>query len=101
MKPEETPEEAVFRAVKEELGRDGVRILPGSYRMKVEERDSKSYPGLPARYVLHSVDATVEGLPEGEFSTDEADEYDGEDLKEAVSVRRHHWKWVSIDSIKS
>ncbi|KAH7543725.1 hypothetical protein JRO89_XS15G0006800 [Xanthoceras sorbifolium] len=104
MKPDETPEEAVFRAVKEELGSivsvggDVVRIVPGSYRKKLEDRDSASYPGLPARYVLHSVDALVEGLPEGEFCTEEAEEYSD---SKAVCVLRHHWKWVSPDSIKS
>ncbi|KAK1571498.1 hypothetical protein Q3G72_021544 [Acer saccharum] len=107
MKPDETPEEAVFRAVKEELGSivsgDVVRIVPGSYLKKVEERDSKSYPGLPARYVLHSVDALVDGLPEEEFCTEEAEEYlDSKvEVDKAVCVRKHHWKWVSPDSIKS
>ncbi|XP_057951283.1 uncharacterized protein LOC131146037 [Malania oleifera] len=111
MKPGETPESAVVRAVKEELGsiingsfEDGniVRIVPGSYQKKVEERVSVSYPGLPARYVLHSVDAWVDGLPEGEeFCTEEEGEYeDCEETriaKEAVSVRRHYWKWVDSD----
>ncbi|KAE8710733.1 caffeic acid 3-O-methyltransferase 1-like isoform 1 [Hibiscus syriacus] len=71
MKPHETTEEAVVRAVKEELGSvvdsGVVRIVPGSYRKKLEERNSVSYPGLPARYVLHSVDAWVEGFPEEDF----------------------------------
>lgn len=114
MKPDETVESAVVRAVKEELGSiigndidySGiVKILPNSYRKKVEERVSVSYPGLPACYVLHSVDALVEGLPEGEFCTEEGEgeEYgdcDGKELAEgAVSCRKHYWKWVDSDLV--
>ncbi|OWM79684.1 uncharacterized protein LOC116205054 [Punica granatum] len=111
MKPDETPEEAVFRAVKEELGsiipspaEEIVRIVPGSYKKNVEERNSASYPGLPARYILHSVDAIVEGLPEDQFCTEEAEEYEHCDeigmgiADQAVSVKRHHWKWVNAES---
>ncbi|KAE8721659.1 hypothetical protein F3Y22_tig00015426pilonHSYRG00075 [Hibiscus syriacus] len=82
-----------------------VRIAPGSYRKKLEERNSVSYPGLPARYVLHSVDAWVEGLPEGDFVTEEKEEYEDFDgakgLEKALSVRKHYWKWVSSDSLSS
>ncbi|GLT48317.1 hypothetical protein SLA2020_219490 [Shorea laevis] len=111
VKPGENPEEAAIRAVKEELGSiigggfgDGgvVKIVPGSYQKKVEERNSVSYPGLPACYVLHSLDAWVEGLPEGEFCSEEEQEYEDADgsraLEKAVSVRKHYWKWVSPDS---
>ncbi|XP_018514978.1 uncharacterized protein LOC103874317 [Brassica rapa] len=116
MKPDETPDEAVFRAVREELGSifDGgeddvvgrVKILPGSYSRRVEEKNSMSYPGLPARYALHSVDATVEGLPEEDFCTEE-NECDGESVEEtraagkAVTVKRHHWKWFSPGSVRA
>ncbi|OVA04686.1 hypothetical protein BVC80_1719g12 [Macleaya cordata] len=83
MKPNETVEDAVVRAVKEELGsiirvssieNDVSRIVnikTGSYQKKVEEWVSVSYPGLPACYVLHSVDASVEGLPDEEFCTED------------------------------
>ncbi|RID43726.1 hypothetical protein BRARA_I00570 [Brassica rapa] len=111
MKPEETPDEAVFRAIKEELGSifngendvgERIKILPGTYSRRVEERNSLSYPGLPARYALHSVDATVRGLPEEDFCTEEK-EYGGESKEDseetravgkAVTVKRHYWKWV-------
>ncbi|CAL9106475.1 unnamed protein product [Musa textilis] len=94
MMPGEPVEEAVARAVREELGKDVVKIVPGSYNMRVEERTSASYPGLPARYVLHSVDAEVEGLPEErEFSTEENGE-GTEAMEKAIFVRRHFWKWV-------
>ncbi|CAI9086986.1 OLC1v1020934C1 [Oldenlandia corymbosa var. corymbosa] len=106
MKPGESVEAAAFRAVKEELGSvlpegldgDIVKIVPNSYSKKVEERASASYPGLPARYVLHTVDAVVEGLPHGEFCTEELEEYDDSDEKRAahgaVSCKKHYWKWV-------
>ncbi|GAV73262.1 hypothetical protein CFOL_v3_16748 [Cephalotus follicularis] len=107
MKPNESPEEAVVRAVKEELGSimqlEGgslpvVRIVAGSYEKKLEERNSVSYPGLPARYVLHSLDAFVEGLPDDDFCTEETEDYgDSHEYmaaNKAVSVKRHYWKWV-------
>lgn len=113
MRPNETPESAAHRAVKEELGQiikeeneSVVKIIPGSYRKTVEERNSASYPGLPACYVLHSVDMVVEGLPEEEFCTEEDGEYhDCEENRravagKAVSVKKHYWEWVSADSIK-
>ncbi|XP_030513864.1 uncharacterized protein LOC115727737 [Rhodamnia argentea] len=115
MKPSETPEMAVIRAVREELGSviraevgsigDAVRIVPGSYKMKVEEKNSVSYPGLPACYMFHSFEAEVEGLPEdAEFCTEEEEEYDVSGgagaANRAISVKRHYWKWVSADSIE-
>ncbi|KAH1107458.1 hypothetical protein J1N35_011226 [Gossypium stocksii] len=95
MKPHETTENAVARAVKEKLGSSKVvRIVLGSYRKKLEERNSVSYPGLPARYVLHSVEAWVEGLLEEDFVTVEKEEYESVDgtrgLEKAVSVRKHY-----------
>lgn len=129
MKPGESVEAAVHRAVKEELGlgleslvkigtlgsvdhdsgnsisgiHGTVRILPGSYAKTVEERASASYPGLPARYLLHTVVAEVEGLPEGEFCTEELNEYGDLDEKGvadcAVSCKKHFWKWIDSDSV--
>lgn len=117
MKPGETVDSAVIRAVKEELGSiingffgnsdsndDAIlRIVPNSYTKKVEERVSVSYPGLPACYVLHTVDALVDGLPEGEFCTEEGEEYEESDEKKladgAVSCKKHYWKWVDFDSV--
>ncbi|CAI0559679.1 unnamed protein product [Linum tenue] len=103
MKPDESPDSAVLRAIREELGSIAggeVRIVSGSYREKVEERCSASYPGLPARYMLYSVDAIVDGLPDDDFVTEEGDEYgDSEDKKvadQAVTVRKHFWKWKRI-----
>lgn len=117
LKSGEDIESAVKRAIKEELGSvifkgeddkdvnldEIVSILPNSYDKKVEERFSLSYPGLPACYVLHTMDAIVEGLPEDEFVTEEGTEYgecDDEEVKnEAVSVKKHFWRWVPADSL--
>lgn len=120
MKPGESVEDAVYRAVKEELGSiikpkvesfenfnvggsDIVKMIPGSYTKKVEERSSESYPGLPACYILHTVDAVVEGLPDIEFCTEEIDEYEnlnGRTVADgAVSCRKHFWKWVDSHSL--
>lgn len=117
MKPGEDPESATMRAIKEELGSvvlgseadsdicEIVMIDPNSYSMKVEERNSDSYPGLPGCYVLHTLKATVEGLPEGDFCTFEVDEYEHLDgmcvADKAVSVKKHYWTWVSADSMES
>lgn len=109
MKPGETLEAAVARAVREELGSvigdgDGVvRIVPDSYVKKVEERVSVSYPGLPARYVLHSVDAVVDGLPDGDFCTEERAEYEdtGENrvADAAISCKKHYWRWMDANAV--
>ncbi|KAF5185184.1 Ring-h2 zinc finger protein [Thalictrum thalictroides] len=112
MKPGENVESAVIRAVKEELGSiiNGdigsiVRIVPGSYEKKVEEKESSvSYPGLPVCYVLHSVEACVDGLPDEDFSTEEEGEYEEcseVNLKvadKAVFVKKHFWKWVGASN---
>ncbi|KAK9050474.1 hypothetical protein SSX86_030556 [Deinandra increscens subsp. villosa] len=109
MKPGETVEEAVLRAVKEELGsilREDdvtVEIVPDSYSSRVEEKVSVSYPGLPGCYILHTLDARVNGLPDSEFCTEE--DQSGEVLdesEEAVLCKRHYWKWVdSYNTVSS
>jgi ADP-ribose pyrophosphatase YjhB (NUDIX family) len=99
MRPGESPEAAAARAVREELGAlAAVRVLGAAADARVEERDSASYPGLPARYVLHAVRAeVVGGVPEdGAFETEEAGE-DAEADAGAVTVKRHFWEWVHDD----
>ncbi|XP_058786674.1 uncharacterized protein LOC131661232 [Vicia villosa] len=110
MKPNEVPESTALREIREELGSmlvvgsNAVTIDRNSYEMRVEERDSETYPGLLGCYVFHTFYATVEGLPEGDFCSHEVDEYaDSDDKKvahKAVSVKKHYWKWVSADSIQ-
>ncbi|KVH87686.1 uncharacterized protein LOC112503189 [Cynara cardunculus var. scolymus] len=112
MKPGETVEEAVARAVKEELGSiitasclhdDILKIIPDSYSSKVEEKVSVSYPGLPACYVLHTVDAMVDGLPDSGFCTIEDEKKqlldDKEEAEGAVSCTKHYWKWVDSNTV--
>ncbi|XP_061342054.1 uncharacterized protein LOC133288343, partial [Gastrolobium bilobum] len=119
MKPNEDPESAAVRGIREELGSviggvgsepetgfevgDIVTIDPNSYEMRVDERNSDSYPGLPGYYVMHTLNATVEGLPDGDFCTYEVDEYGDFDEKnvadQALSVKKHYWSWVGADSV--
>ncbi|KAJ0480447.1 hypothetical protein HanPSC8_Chr13g0558631 [Helianthus annuus] len=44
----------------------------------------------------------VDGLPKGEFWTEEGDEYEGlglgERCKLAVCCKKHYWKWVDEGS---
>lgn len=100
MRPGESPEAAAARAVTEELGeRARVRIVGEEGAPRVEERESVSYPGLPARYVLHAVDAeVVGGVPEdGAFETEETGEDHGDAGAGAITVKRHYWEWVDDD----
>jgi len=99
MRPGESPEAAAARAVREELGA-GARVrIGGAREARVEERESASYPGLPARYVLHAVDAELlGGVPEdGAFETEETGEDDGDAGAGAITVKRHYWEWVDGD----
>ncbi|KAJ9504760.1 hypothetical protein QJQ45_023741 [Haematococcus lacustris] len=71
---DESWQEAVPRAVQEELGSalpEGyqVSLVEGSYRELQEVSSSMSYPGLPTKYTFHRVDASVTGLPAGPFET--------------------------------
>ena len=55
-----------------------------SFSEQVEEKDSQSYPGLRSRYVCKRVAARVEGLPRGDFVTDE---------RRGDGTLRHCWEW--------
>ncbi|KAL3677800.1 hypothetical protein R1sor_020756 [Riccia sorocarpa] len=112
MRPGEHVEEACLRGIYEELGcqmgaRERVVIVPESYRREEEERESFSYPGLPTRYVIHTMVAHVEQLPSTEFSTEEDESGHGTAFVQVsnesrglgsevapVGVKRHFWKWV-------
>ncbi|KAH7440626.1 hypothetical protein KP509_03G002400 [Ceratopteris richardii] len=114
MRPGENVEEACFRGILEELGehlgaRNRVRILLGSYKRELEERESLSYPGLLTCYVIHSVDAVIEDLPETGFYTVENELMShsattvesGSEIfssRAAVGVRKHFWRWVPQSS---
>lgn len=107
MRPGENVEEACCRGIFEELGaKNRVRIISGSYLKKQEERESLSYPGLLTSYVIHSVEAIVEDLPETGFCTVE-DEHNimntgvhahkgaGVSCSGVVTgVKKHFWQWI-------
>ncbi len=86
----ETPEDAVFRCLREELGvaPDQVSSLSKSGQKQIK-RDSPSYPGLVTRYEFIIFDTAVSGLPLEDFWH--------ENTADATidPVRRHHWAWVS------
>ena len=75
MLPLEQPLDAARRGVLEELGpllkgdQNHVTLDPASLESWVEIQDSRSYPSLPTRYLLHSVSAVVSGVPAGPFTT--------------------------------
>ncbi|KAH1064543.1 hypothetical protein J1N35_029530 [Gossypium stocksii] len=106
MRAGESPEVAAHRAIQEELAsvlkvddvKEKVRIVEGTCKRKVYETQSRAYPGLRSRCVMHTVDAYVEGLPERNFST-EAEEFGdcNDELKgaaeKALRVKRNFWVW--------
>lgn len=89
MQPGESYLEAALRCLREELGvkRSDVTLLHDTYRRKQRDAPSPSYPGLHTRYTFHQVEAEVEGLPEGAFSTHERAGERGD------PVETHHWTW--------
>lgn len=116
MRPGENVEDACFRGIFEELGcqlgaKNRVKILSDSYRRQEEERESLSYPGLLTSYVIHSIEATIDNLPEIEFCTVENEisgascskkGYAGPSVARdskascfAGGVKKHFWRWVS------
>lgn len=122
MRPGENVENACRRGLYEELGpemgaRDRVDMILETYRREEQERDSFSYPGLLTRYVLHSMVASVRGLPSSDFCTVENEGHTGNNGStngatngaangaaattngthngHALGVRKHFWKWVT------
>ncbi|XVE68654.1 hypothetical protein DITRI_Ditri09bG0086100 [Diplodiscus trichospermus] len=110
MKTGESPEDAAHRAIKEEFGsllqvddvKKVVQIVPGTYKKEENKMMSWSYPGLKSTYVMHTVNAYVEGLPQGKFSTETEEFGDcGDQLKDVVEkalrVKRRSWIWRSVE----
>lgn len=91
MMPNEPWREAVYRGIREELlnplnltDSDLITIYDTTYTFTEERKESQSYPGLQTRYRCHKVNATVKGLPQGDFETIE-DRDDGSMV--------HYWQW--------
>ena len=89
MKPGEEIRQVALRCLEEELdvSRERVRLKAQRYRPEQREAASASYPGLLTRYIFHYVEAEVEGLPNGDFSTLEKAGGPGD------PVHRHYWRW--------
>ena len=89
MKPGESAVAAALRCMVEELRVDArdVSVAAEPVSMTVEEVESPSYPGLPTRYLLHTVAASVPGLPATRFTTEEAPGAGD------AAVRTHYWEW--------
>jgi len=89
MYPQEHYADAAMRCLREELGvaAHQVTLRHETYRRKIWEGDPASYPGLCTRYTFHVVDATVQGIPEHNFSTHEQAAGPGE------PVDLHFWEW--------
>ncbi len=97
MKPEETYMDAAVRCLEEELNisSEDIQVLSTTYSASVSEAFSPSYPGLNTKYVIHSVDAIVQNLPDTDFWTKEkrAERY--------VDVEYHIWRWVNRHDLPS
>lgn len=87
--PGESYLQAARRCLVEELGVDPgtATFHHSSYRQRIDQRDSPSYPGLPSRYSRHFIEVVVPGLPDSDFSTVEQATGPGD------PVSRHYWVW--------
>jgi hypothetical protein len=86
LKGQESPVAAAARCLAEELGLVGAGVIlceSGSPVRRVV--DSPSYPGLPTCYLVHTVEAAADALPEADFWRDNTAEGD--------VIRRHRWGW--------
>ncbi len=89
MQPGERPLDTAIRCLREELGvaRHHVDIVASAHPPRREVRPSPSYPGLVTEYAVYTVEARVQGLPGGDFTTYEY----GADGREWII--RHDWAW--------
>lgn len=114
MRAGESLEVTAHRTIQEELAsvlkvddvKEKVQIVEGTCKRKVYEMQSRAYPGLRSRCVMHTVDAYVEGLSERNFSTETEEFGDCNDelkaaAEKALRVKRTFWvwRWASIPNI--
>ncbi|KAK8355813.1 hypothetical protein V6Z11_A05G315200 [Gossypium hirsutum] len=106
MRAGESLEVTAHRTIQEELAsvlkvddvKEKVQIVEGTCKRKVYEMQSRAYPGLRSRCVMHTVDAYVEGLSERNFSTETEEFGDCNDelkaaAEKALRVKRTFWVW--------
>jgi len=94
MKAGEDPTEAAYRGILEELETvlvesSEIDMVGDSLVKKQERNTSPSFPGLMVVYDLYTIDAVVDGLPEGPFTTLED--------KGGGKVLTLNWGWKAVD----
>ena len=89
MLPGESPEAAAKRGVYEELACADERIAVVRAVGPIFETRSSAptYPGLRSDYLIHDVECTVAGLPDGAFETQE------DDREHSGKMITHRWVW--------
>ncbi len=89
IKPGEDYMAAAARCLQEELdvAPGQIQLFPETHRLTETYTHSPSYPGLPALYNLHVVEAAVSGLPARDFWRDNRSFAAGD------PVKRHKWVW--------
>lgn len=89
LKPGEEPLNAALRGIEEELqiNSEQVTIIKYPEQPKVELTESPSFPSLQTKYLLHTVEARIENLPDETFWTDEASD------NHSDPITRHQWQW--------
>lgn len=89
MKPGESYIETAQRCLQEELGLEThkTKFAHSTYRTTQTIKDSPSYPGLPTQYTFHTIEATINELPDGDFWRDNMA------AEESDPVKRHRWTW--------
>jgi NUDIX domain len=85
----ESCRDGALRCVEEELlvARSAVQVMERTHQIHHTMHRSRSYPGLQSQHTFHTVDVQVQGLPPGDFSTDEYRQDDGE------LYLRNSWAW--------
>lgn len=80
---------AAKRGLQEEmdLNPQTVIFLSHSYKKKQHTNSSPSYPNLPTRYTIHSIEAVVSELPLGDFWCENQAHTAGD------PVKQHCWGW--------
>ncbi|MEM7131795.1 MAG: NUDIX domain-containing protein [Chloroflexota bacterium] len=90
MKRGETPEEAAWRCLYEEVGCTETDVINSPKLIHTEERrlESPSYPGLESLFTMHLLECRVQGLPEHEFQTVNQAGHD--------PVATIQWRWEEL-----